>query len=89
VAPAARAFLDLNLCAPGDALHDSGIAGRPGAHRDGSAGHCKFCERRGRKGYDDAKPEKKTPDHSAGYSVHDHATLARIVFLEKTKLASL
>jgi hypothetical protein len=50
VTPVADAFFQSDFRPLGDALHDAGIAGRSGAHRDWGAGHRQFRAGRRDKG---------------------------------------
>ena len=68
-APTARAFCQLDLRPRGDPLHDPRVASRPRAHRNGSASHRQFRDRRPGTGDGNAKSKKKTPNHFAEHSL--------------------
>jgi hypothetical protein len=60
--PVAGTSFQNDFCPLGDALHDGGVSGRSGAHRDGGSGHRQFRACRRDKG--DGKAKSKVETHN-------------------------
>ena len=80
--PVADAFFQNDFCPLGDALHNAGVAGRSGAHRDWRPGHSQFRACRRDKG--DGKAKSKIETHNC-----PHIFVARHVGPFGPKAASM